>query len=53
LHRARRGGFGSLGLGRLGGSLRRSGRVAFRLRLGLGGVELRAEVRGLGGGLLL
>ena len=48
----RRGGFGSLGLGRLGGGLRRGGRVALRLRVGRGGVELRAKVRGLGGDLL-
>ena len=45
-------GVGPLGLGRLERVLRRRGGVELRLGVGLGGVELRAEVRGLGGGLL-
>ena len=47
----RLGGVSPLGLGRLGGVLRRRGSVALRFRVGLGGVELRPQLRGLGGGL--
>ena len=47
------GGGGLLGLGRLGGVLCGGGGVELRLRVGLGGVELRPRLRGLGGGLLL
>ena len=37
----------------LSGVFRRRGRIELRLGVGLGGFELRAKVRGLGGGLLL
>jgi hypothetical protein len=49
----RRGGGGLLGLGCLRSVLYSSGGVEFRLRVCLGDVELRSELRGLGGGLLL
>src|SRR5665811_389575 len=47
------GGCGLLGFGRLGGVLCGGGGVEFGLRVGPGGVELRTQFRGLGGGLLL
>ena len=54
LRLARRlGGVGPLGLGRLGGVLGRRGRVELRLCVGLGSIELRLQLRDLGGGLLL
>ena len=49
----RLGGIGLLGHGRLGGVLRGARGVELRLRVGLGPVELRPRVRGLGSRLLL
>jgi len=54
LRLARRlGGVGLLGLGRFGGVLCGGGDVELRLRVCLGGVELRPRFLGLKGGLLL
>jgi hypothetical protein len=54
LRLARRlGGIGLLGLGRFGGVLCGGGDFELRLRVGLGGVELRPRFRGPAGGLLL
>ena len=54
LRLARRlGGGGLLGLGGLGGDLCGGVGGELRLRVGLGGVQLRPRFRGLGGGLLL
>jgi hypothetical protein len=54
LRLARRlGGVGLLLLGLLGGVLCGGSGIQFRLRIGLGGVELRRQFRGLGGSLLL
>ena len=49
----RLGGISLLGLGHLGGVLCRLGRIELDLRVGLGGFELRRELRGLGSRLLL
>src|SRR5262249_35682063 len=49
----RLGGGGLLGLGRLGGVLRGGRGVELRLRVGLGPVELRPRLRGVGDRLLL